>query len=257
MAQKQFGGLLTCDAVLDAAKKPKSCSPTGPISAAGKISLGLESVEDGMSGGENTLLTFTSTWFADVAKNNWEQLIPKLNPKRILEIGSYEGASSCYLIQKLANEHSLELHCVDPWQGYGELPNTDMNVVEKRFDTNINIARAAAKYAVDVVKHKEPSDIALSKLLASGKRNYFDFVYVDGAHYAPEVLFDAVAAFRLARPGGVIAFDDYLLTETIPANRDPILSPKPAIDAFVNLYCRKLNIINAPLYQLYVQKVSD
>ena len=29
------------------------------------------------------------------------------------------------------------------------------------------------------------------------------------------------------------------------------------IDAFTNIYARKINIISAPLYQLYVEKVSD
>ena len=43
---------------------------------------------------------FTNSWFDSVARNVWDQLIPKINPSKILEIGSYEGASTCYLIQK-------------------------------------------------------------------------------------------------------------------------------------------------------------
>jgi predicted O-methyltransferase YrrM len=93
--------------------------------------------------------------------------------------------------------------------------------------------------------------------LCDDKRNYFDFIYIDGAHKAPQVLFDAVAAFRLTKIGGYIAFDDYLWSEKLPNGKDLLRCPKPAIDAFTNLYCQKLNILSAPLYQLYIQKISD
>jgi len=55
---------------------------------------------------------------------------------------------------------------------------------------------------------------------------------------------------------GIIAFDDYLWQESLPGGVDPIRCPKLAIDAFTNIYCRKLKIITAPLSQLYVQKIS-
>ena len=60
---------------------------------------------------------FTNQWFEGLAKVTWESFIPQINPSRLLEIGSYEGASACYLIQKLAVSKDIELHCVDTWQG--------------------------------------------------------------------------------------------------------------------------------------------
>ena len=71
------------------------------------------------------------------------------------------------------------------------------------------------------------------------------------------MLCDAVLAFRLLSVGGIIAFDDYLWSEALPGGIDPIRCPKPAVDAFTNLYCRKLQILQAPLYQLYAQKIAD
>jgi hypothetical protein len=38
----------------------------------------------------------------------------------------------------------------------------------------------------------------------------YDFIYVDGAHSTIDVLEDAVLSFLLAKPGAIIAFDDYL-----------------------------------------------
>ena len=58
---------------------------------------------------------FTNNWFKDAAKFQWDRLIPNLKPSKILEIGSYEGASACYLIQKLGREKSIEIHCIDSW----------------------------------------------------------------------------------------------------------------------------------------------
>jgi predicted O-methyltransferase YrrM len=210
---------------------------------------------------ENIEFQFTNRWF-DTSRNVWDQLIPSVNPSRILEIGSFEGASTCYLIQKLALHKPIEIHCVDTWAGGiehqpGGMAPTDMNAVELRFDHNIKIANNSVTSHAAIVKHRGFSDFELAKLLASGKKNYFDFIYVDGSHQAPDVLLDAVLSFSLLKIGGVIAFDDYLWSEDLPYGTDPIRSPKIAIDSFTNIYCRKIRIISAPLYQLYVEKIAD
>lgn len=204
---------------------------------------------------------FTNSWF-DIARNVWDQLIPSINPSKILEIGSFEGASTCYLIQKLAIQKSIEIHCVDTWAGgiehqSGGMAEVNMNDVESRFTHNIKVATDSVPNQVNLIKHKGFSDFQLSKLLASGKDNYFDFIYVDGSHQAPDVLCDAILSFRLLKVGGVIAFDDYLWSEDLPYGNDPIRSPKMAIDSFTNIYCRKMRIISAPLYQLYIEKIDN
>ncbi|MFZ2469180.1 class I SAM-dependent methyltransferase [Parvibaculum sedimenti] len=202
---------------------------------------------------------FTAHWFEYNAKNLWERLIPQVKPQKILEIGSFEGASACYLIDKLGPEYPLEIHCIDSWEGGIEhqTRGVDMNSTEKLFHDNLRLAIAASPNPVDLVVHKERSDSALAKLLSAGKAGYFDFIYVDGSHQAPDVLFDAVVGFKLLRIGGTMAFDDYLWAEPLPGGKDPLRMPKPAIDAFVNLNLRKLQLLNAPCIQLYVQKIAD
>ncbi len=200
---------------------------------------------------------FTNSWFASTAQPVWDQLLPQVNPTRVLEIGSYEGASTCYLVERFGGTRALEVHCVDTWEGGVEHSTTDMSAVETRFDQNVAHAAQRALVAPSITKHKGYSDVQLAKLLAGGLTGYFDFVYVDGSHQAPDVLADAILGFRLLRIGGVMAFDDYLWSETLPTGVDPIRCPKPAIDAFTNLYCRKLQVIQAPLYQLYIVKTQD
>jgi predicted O-methyltransferase YrrM len=204
-------------------------------------------------------LQFTNDWFEATAKGAWDQFIPKIKPSKILEIGSYEGASACYLIQTLAAVTALEIHCVDTWQGGLEHKSDDMSAVEARFRSNVKAACDAAgnRNRIEVVVHRGPSHHHMPRLLAEGKANYFDFIYIDGSHQAPDVLSDAVFGFRLLRVGGVMAFDDYLWVENLPTGVDPIRSPKLAIDSFTNIYIRKIKFFLAPLSQVYFQKISD
>ena len=205
---------------------------------------------------------FTNTWFNDAAKNQWEKLISQIKPKKILEIGSYEGASACYLIEKLAQENPIEIHCIDAWsiemgeesdyKHYGS--NIDMSAVESRFRQNTKLAIEKSPKKVNLTIDKGFSDVQLSKLLSNGKKNYFDFIYIDGSHLGPDVLCDAVLSFRLLKVNGVMAFDDYLRPS---ANKNLTRIPKMAIDSFVNLYSEKIAIFNAPLYQIYLKKISD
>ncbi|MBU3607487.1 class I SAM-dependent methyltransferase [Polynucleobacter nymphae] len=205
---------------------------------------------------------FTNSWFESDAKGVWDFLIPQINPTKILEVGSYEGASTCYLIEKLAASKEIEIHCIDTWEGgvehkKGGVAEVDMSDVEKRFHHNTKMAISKVENTVELMLHKGFSDVALSKLITDGKQGYFDFIYVDGSHQATDVLCDALLGFRLLKNNGVIAFDDYLWQEELAYGTDPIRCPKTAIDAFTNIYCRKIRIIRAPLYQLYVQKISD
>ncbi|MFP3567190.1 class I SAM-dependent methyltransferase [Paraburkholderia sp. SIMBA_030] len=209
-----------------------------------------------------SLFKFTNNWFGAAAKGVWDQLIPQIKPEKILEIGSYEGASACYLIETLAKEQAIEIHCVDTWEGgiehqAGGTAEADMSSVESRFYHNVRLATRHSSDRVELVVHKGYSDECLSRLIAEGKKGYFDFVYVDGSHQAPDVLCDAILGFKLLKIGGVIAFDDYIWSEDLPSGKDLLRCPKPAIDAFVNLNFRKLRILSAPLYQLYAQKLSD
>jgi predicted O-methyltransferase YrrM len=104
--------------------------------------------------------------------------------------------------------------------------------------------------------HKGLSNKQLPKLLAEGKQGFFDFIYIDGSHQAPDVLLDAVLGFELLRDQGMMVFDDYLWQEPLAGGVDPVRCPKMAIDAFVNVYCRKLRVISAPLCQLYLHKIG-
>ncbi|WP_020400729.1 class I SAM-dependent methyltransferase [Kordiimonas gwangyangensis] len=202
---------------------------------------------------------FTNYWFEEGARGVWDKLIPKVMPRTILEVGSFEGASACYLIDKLTGSHDLELFCVDTWDGGIEhqLADFDMASVEARFRHNVGEAAKHAEHKVRIDIRKGQSDIQLARLLSEGKAGYFDFVYIDGSHQAPDVLCDAVLGFKLLKKGGVMVFDDYTWSEHAPADTDILRCPKIAVDAFVNIHFKKLQLLKAPLFQLYVKKLAD
>ena len=145
---------------------------------------------------------FTNDWF----ENNiriWNHWLAQLKPQRALEIGSYEGRSACHLIETCTEWSNLEIHCVDTWEGGVEHQKsaTKMSIIEKRFDKNTGIASKRATNSVKLVKHKSLSHPKLAELMCQGKNEYFDLIYIDGSHQAPDVITDAVMAFPLLRGG--------------------------------------------------------
>ena len=186
-------------------------------------------------------MEFTKDWFTHNIPT-WSALLSKTNPRRVLEVGSHEGRSACWLIENCPL--LISLYCVDVWRDVA---------IEKRFDANT--AAALVGKDVHVVKCKGLSALKLSELAAIAPGS-FDFIYIDGSHTAPDTLTDAVLAFQLLKVGGLLIFDDYLWFEDGHAN--PLLSPKIGIDAFVNIFAAQVTVLmGTPLYQLYLQKVSE
>lgn len=205
---------------------------------------------------------FTNSWFESGARSTWEKLIPHFAPANILEIGCFEGASTCWLIETLGNIHKTSIYCIDSWEGGVEHNKdgafaTSMSEVEDRFKSNIGIALERASHLVEVTVEKDFSDIACANLLVGGKRNFFDFIYIDGSHQAPDVLFDAAICFKLLKIGGLMVFDDYLWRESLPGGVDLLRCPKIAIDSFININIRKISLLPLPTNQIFLIKTAD
>lgn len=202
---------------------------------------------------------FTVDWFSYNIPT-WDHLLSQLKPRRIVEIGCYEGRSSTYLIEKCAAMHDIELHCIDTWDGgeefkKGAFGGRLVSDAEARFDHNVAQAIGKAQHEVLLNKHKTSSNKGLVHILASGEFGGYDLVYIDGSHQAADVLADAVLSFELLRVGGLMIFDDYLWCMEADGFQDSLGMAKPAIDAFTNIYQRKMKIVaGCPIYQLYAHK---
>jgi predicted O-methyltransferase YrrM len=206
------------------------------------------------SNGEAEAFEFSTDWFS-AAEPVWcaifQQLIP--GTRKILEIGCYEGRSVVWLIQNgFRPSMAGDIYCIDNWKGSVEHNSATMQTVLARFKRNIERAN---KMAPGISVHRLESDSrqALAKLYLEGHGGSFDFVYVDASHQAADVLSDLVLSFELCRIGGVVACDDYLWN----FGQNPLLTPKIAIDAFVNCYAAKITPVNGvPLYQFFFKKIA-
>lgn len=178
--------------------------------------------------------TFSHDWFTGKIES-WEPMMAALEGRdaRILEIGSYEGLSACYLLWRLPNAH---VTCVDTFVGSVEnivgrdLPGAGL---ESAFDTNVALVDASR-----VRKLVGDSRHILVDLNTEGAS--FDFVYVDGSHQALDVLVDAALSWSMVALDGFLVFDDY---RWAAFGEDALLRPGVAIDCFLTLIDGKYELV--------------
>jgi predicted O-methyltransferase YrrM len=197
--------------------------------------------------------SFSQDWFSRSIPA-WQFILSRMIQKtphlRILEVGVFEGRSTCWLLENFCKTPEFTIVAIDTFQGGIEHKNMEIGGLREQFQKNIESIRSPAKVDVRV-------GFSLDQLccLVAENTPQFDFISVDASHQAADVLGDAVLAFQLLKPGGVIAFDDYIWSPMRPGTENPLLLPKVAIDAFTTIYSQKLRILpNLPLYQLYIQK---
>lgn len=186
-------------------------------------------------------MTEFPNWF-EGQRYNFEANLLNLKGKpnlRFLQIGAYTGDASIWLLENILTSDTSTLTDIDTWEGSDESEHKtiDFNNVYQIYLVRIS------KYD-NVLAIKSKSEYALPNL------NYsYDFIYIDGAHTAKAVADDAEAAWKLLKPNGIIAFDDYMWGQDLPEH----LTPRPAIDEFLNKYEGTYNLLTKE-YQVWIQK---
>lgn len=158
---------------------------------------------------------------------NWMNSLLHLKDKpnlRFMEIGVYEGRSTCWFMDNILTDPTSTLLAIDPFGGSKTLSEEPeyWRQVQENFKNN------TAEYADRVRLLALQSQVVLPTLVESFSE-HFDFIYIDGSHEACDVLFDAVLCWKLLKPGGVMIFDDYLWDAT-PTE---VERPKIAVDSFL------------------------
>lgn len=187
---------------------------------------------------------FTEDWVSPHS-GVWREHLKHLKGRRnihALEIGSFEGRSALWFLENILTDATSTITCVDLFIG---------KTYEDQFDHNIQVSTLGKK----VRKIKGSSQTILRQL----KLNHYDFIYVDGSHFAVNVLMDAVLSWDLLKVGGIIIFDDYLMNaNAIPQLRmaeqeTPWALPRMAIDAFLQVFRPYLELRYRG-YQVIVRK---
>ena len=192
---------------------------------------------------------FTNSWFQN-SKPTWDLLIPNLNPTTILEVGSYEGASTCYLIDNLSNSKNLEIHCVDTWEGADEHKDGTWSTegvlsnIENTFDDNLQ------RFKGRISKYKGSSQSFFNS--KAFVRTSYDFIYVDGSHHSHDVMIDAIKCFEMLKVGGIMIFDDYFWSYYAKA----IDNPASAVNLFLHMKKGSYKIVRF-YYQMVIIKTAE
>src|SRR3984893_4195452 len=175
---------------------------------------------------------FTTDWFCGNEKHFTKYLAHlEDTPCRILEIGCYEGRATVWLLENIATHPDATVHCIDVLE-------------QASFRQNILAAQSPEKVRLEIGRSRN--------LLRLCPANAFDFVYVDGSHETVDVLEDAVLSFFLLKRNGIMAFDDFRWKD----RAFPGATPKLAINAFLNVYRRKITVLWKD-YQVWIRKDEE
>lgn len=197
---------------------------------------------------------FSVDWFSSNIQQ-WEKTLSNYYGKencRALKIGSFEGKSADYICNNILIGANSKLTCVDTWNG--SIEHQQYNNIQNLF-TNFfnNMLPHIEKNKIEICRNKSSYvlPILLSEVLEK-KRERYDFIYVDGSHYAKDCLFDLVLSFELLKLGGILLIDDYGWN----AYTEKYKCPSLAIDNFISTYEKRIEILYKG-YQVHIRKISD
>lgn len=177
---------------------------------------------------------------------NWLQWLGHIKDKPAygLELGTWLGESAEWMLDNIFTNPLSEYHCVDTFEGSEEhrLAGIDCSVCEA--ETRKRLERFGGREII----LKMRTETALRQFL---KDYQFDFIYVDAAHDALNVLSDSVLSWGLLKAGGVMVWDDYAWT----VMADELDRPKMAVDSFIAIYGRQIEILGMG-WQVAVRKIA-
>lgn len=192
---------------------------------------------------------FTTDWFSFNIPV-WEYFFtrfagaPHVN---VLEIGSWEGRATCWLLEHILTDESARITCLDTFEGSPEhvvmgFEDVYIKSVGDRFDFNMLKTGHSQKVTKIVGRSQEAMRwMAL---------NSYNLIYIDGSHAASDVLQDGVLAWGLLKVGGLMVFDDYAWPTPADYNH-----PKMGVDAFLTVFGNKLKLLHQG-YQVFIEKTE-
>ena len=154
----------------------------------------------GWTASEERGYTFTQDFFSGqiASWRRWFDVTICTTPISILEVGSWQGGSTLWLLDHVIAPRGGHITCVDTWQGSFEhafIPELGLNV-EELFDANI----ARSGLGVHVQKVRGTSQHILPDLQAQS----YDFIYLARAHHPSALIQEVVNAHRLLKSDGFL-----------------------------------------------------
>ena len=188
-----------------------------------------------------------SVIFHDHAKSSFLRILQEvIVPKVTIEIGVFEGETTFNITNLLGERNPDYKHyAIDP---FSASENLRQGVVD---DAKLTFKKNMLEFPQVELIEKNSFEGLLELHWRAIKA---DFIYVDGSHFAKDVLSDAVFGFELLNIGGVMLFDDAVSWRYGEHIQD---SPKVAVDAFIQCNWNRLRVLEMPGgYQTAIKRVS-
>ena len=206
------------------------------------------------SGLDRSRFAFQRSWFDEEVRADWEKLTDPIRGRKldILEVGSFEGASTTWILDHLMTHPESRMTAIDTFEGGMEhldsdqVHKFDVSLLESRFRSNISKCEHVNKLRV----MKAKSDDALINLRQEGAR--FDFIYIDASHVAIDVLHDAVVCWRMLDVHGIMVFDDVAWKGYM----EDCYNPRIAIKSFVQCTTQEVSAMETE-GQMWLTKVPN
>jgi predicted O-methyltransferase YrrM len=180
-------------------------------------------------------------WFVGQQYNFDNHLTPLAGQPNLkfLQIGAYTGDASVWLLDNILTDPSSTLTDIDTWEGSDEQEHKSISFS----NVQAYYTQRTEKYN-NLLSIRSKSEYALPNL-----KDVYDFIYIDGDHTAKAVAEDAESSWSMLKPNGILAFDDYRWGEDLP----PHITPKPAIDSFLDKYTGSYELLSKD-YQVWIVK---
>lgn len=176
---------------------------------------------------------FTQDWFTHnipIWKRHLQQFTG-IADFQVVEIGSFQGMSACWLLDNILTNPTAKITCIDLY-------------FQQHFKGNIAQTGVAEK-VIELEGYSQD-------LLVNLDSEFYDIAYVDGCHKPTSALQDAILSWRLVKVGGLMIFDDYEFTFPDSPEQDT----KIGIDVFLEMFGSQLEVVHKG-YQLIVKKIGN
>jgi predicted O-methyltransferase YrrM len=199
--------------------------------------------------------TFRTGWFFQDGIVWKEHLVDKYNNKsdiNCLEIGSWEGMSTIFTAENMCNGENSKIDAIDIWNGDYITESSSYadgsNELLCRFVLNTQKFDNLSAYrgtSFEVLSY-------FSTEVLAGVREKYDFIYIDGSHWAKDALVDAVLSWEILKVGGIMVFDD-VWWKAPNGSDQPHIAPHVTVKAFLDIYATMYSTVFDG-YQHAVQK---
>lgn len=167
-------------------------------------------------------IQMSPTEIPNMGRDDLPALLNELGFKTGAEIGVFSGLYSQTIC---AGIPGVKLYSIDSWQTYAPYYR-DIQRQEKLDEAKQNAYRRLKPFNVTIIE--KFSEDAIKDF----EDDSLDFVYIDGNHELPYVLWDIIWWSKKVRSGGIVAGHDYYETVT----KDSRCHVIPAVMAYTRAY---------------------